>query len=205
MKRNKESGIMSLEASISLSMFLFFMFFLYSLFVVFEARNVMAHTLLATTNSLSIDAYETDKIHDAGENVIAMAEKVIGSVTPKGETENFVSKNEWYKRDSFSGTIHAVTPTDPSVGASHVSQDMYNVVRSRFIAYLGASDEAAADAILERYHIKGGMDGIDFTGTYIKGDDLYVTITYTIEYEINFFNLTDNTFTHTACSKLWRG
>lgn len=205
MKRNKESGIMSLEASISLTMFLFLMFFLYSLFVVFEARNVMAHTLLATTNSLSIDAYETDKIHDAGENVVSMAEKVIGSVSADGNTENFVSKEEWYKRDNYSGTIHAVTPKDPSVGASRVSQEMYDVVKARFIAYLGASDEASAEAILERYHIKGGLDGIDFTGTYISGDDLYVTITYSIEYEINAFNLGTNTFTHTACSKLWRG
>lgn len=205
MKRNRENGVMSLEASISLSMFLFLMFFLYSLFVVFEARNVMAHTLLATTNSLSIDAYETDKIHDAGENVISMAEMVIGSVTNDGNTENFVSKDEWYKRDNFSGTIYAVTPEDYSVGASNVSQNMHDVVKARFMAYLGASDETSADAILERYHIKGGIDGIDFTGTYISDDDLYVTITYTIEYEINAFDLGANTFTHTACSKLWRG
>lgn len=202
MKRNNESGVISLEASISLTLFLFFMFLLYSLFVVFEARNVMAHALLASTNSLAIDAYETDKIHDAGDNVFALVENILGA--GDGNTENFVSKEEWYKRDNFSGNIYAVTPTENPVGDSRVSQEMYDVVKARFIAYLGASDEDSAEAILNRYHIKGGLDGIDFSGTYISGKDLYVTITYTIEYEINMFNLGENTFTHTACSRIWR-
>lgn len=202
MKRNNESGVISLEASISLTLFLFFMFLLYSLFVVFEARNVMAHALLASTNSLAIDAYETDKIHDAGDNVFALVENILGA--GDGNTENFVSKEEWYKRDNFSGNIYAVTPTENPVGDSRVSQEMYDVVKARFIAYLGASDEDSAEAILNRYHIKGGLDGIDFSGTYISGKDLYVTITYTIEYEIDMFNLGENTFTHTACSRIWR-
>ena len=54
----REKGLLSLEACIAVTIFIFMMLFLYSFFVVFEVRNEMGHVTLATANSLSLDEYE---------------------------------------------------------------------------------------------------------------------------------------------------
>ena len=58
--KNKELGLLSLEASISLTIFIFLMLFMYSFFVVFEARNEMAHLVLSTANSMALDTYSSN-------------------------------------------------------------------------------------------------------------------------------------------------
>ena len=58
----REKGLLSLEACIAVTIFIFMMLFLYSFFVVFEVRNEMGHVTLATANSLSLDEYENDAL-----------------------------------------------------------------------------------------------------------------------------------------------
>lgn len=65
-KEKSEKGLLSLEASIVVTIFLFLMLFLYSFFIVFEARNEMAHVLLASTNSMALDPYGNEKLTNSG-------------------------------------------------------------------------------------------------------------------------------------------
>lgn len=57
-----EQGLLSLEASIVVTIFIFLVLFLQSFFVIFEARNEMAHVTLATCNSLALDVYENEQL-----------------------------------------------------------------------------------------------------------------------------------------------
>lgn len=219
MKRLKnQNGLLSLEASISLTMFIFLMLFLYSYFVVFEARNVMAQAALAATNSLSFDTYQTDKTHNDG-----LAEVIASNWKSNSP---FYTTSEWYEnKDSLStkwnGNIYAPGSSaianvnneetkdedfsDEYGNFAYVSSEFEDVIKTRFFAYLtGSSDTDEINKYLEKYHIVGGMNGISFADSRIVDGDLYIVVTYKLDYEFDVMDLLNITFTQSACSKLWK-
>lgn len=215
-ERSKESGLLSLEASIVLTIFIFFMLFLYSFFVFFEARNEMAHVLLSTCDSLSFDTYENGT--GSVDNISALFKGIYGAYADSNSV-GFTNSQQWTNVDNlnideskWNGTIAIDDGTGSGLSAE---QDDYgnstatsgvlgDVVRSRFIAYLAGGDEAMAEKILEKYHIKGGINGISFAGTCVKAGKLYLQITYEIEYEWNMFGLGSRTMQQSCCSKIWK-
>lgn len=188
-KYKSQRGSMSLEASIAVTMFIFFMLFLYSFFVVFEARNEMAHVLLATTNSMSLDPLQTEKL-DGTDDLSSIIYKVYSYISH--EDNGFIDDTNWANGD--------VKASDISLEAIWFK----HLIKERFVAYLAGGDEEEANAILERYHIEGGLDGLDFSGSYIDSGNLYISVKYTIEYEFNMFNLGKLDMEQSACSKLWK-
>lgn len=216
MKRVKsEKGLLSLEASICLTIFIFLMLYLYSFFVVFEARNEMAHVLLATNNSMTLDIYENDKMGNSGK-ISAILYEIYGNINPN--EDGFVSTEQWNQILSsdvdgvWNGTIYVeqthadsdVTEEDDYGKQAQISSVLTNVIKERFVAYLAGGDLGEANRILEKYHIVGGIDGLDFSGTHIKSGKLYLSIRYTIEYEFNMFGLGELEMEQSCCSKLWK-
>lgn len=190
-KNNKnEQGLLSLEACIAVTIFIFMMLFLYSFFVVFEVRNEMGHVTLATANSLSFDNYENSTLGASG-TVGQIFYNVYGHAT--NSQNNFTDFRRWYDNS---------TATDAD-GNISLSADFADAVKTRFIAYITSGDTDKADEILERYHVIDGVDGLDFSGSYISDGKLFLSVKYEIEYEFNVFNFGNNKFEHTACSKLW--
>lgn len=212
MKKKMEKGLLSLEASITLTIFIFLMLFLYSYFVVFEARNEIAHALLASTNSIAFDAFENEKFQMSGD----VSQLFTSLYNKKIQRTDYSSDSLWHKPtkegagDNWSGDIYSpgttshdsqIQETGDKLQTVAYSSDMTNVVRSRFLAYLGGSEPA--EAVLERFHIKGGADGLDFSGTYFSGGKLYVNVVYELDYEYNVFDLLGISFSQSCCSKLW--
>lgn len=192
----KEKGILSLEACITVTIFLFMMLFMYSFFAIYEVRNIMAHTVLSTANSLSLDAHANDTINNT-ETFAGTLSQIFGSVT--NDANLFVDARKWYNNP---------TQTDAD-GNEVISATLEDAIRQRFIAYLsgdqaGIEGKAAADKVLKKYHVKDGIDGLDFSGSYISDDNLYVKVRYTVEYEFNAFNLGLIEFEQSACSKIWK-
>lgn len=186
----EEKGLLSLEASIALTVFIFLMLFMYSFFVVFEARNAMGHAVLSTANSLSLDVYDT-KLFKDGDASTQIVRDVFRGVYGSAGRENsvFVSRDDWY-----------------TVGADgELSGSFEDTVRTRFLAYLGGGDIEHASEVLEGYHIQNGAGGLDFSNSRTDGKNLYVSVQYTIEYEfqIPLFSLDALKMEQKACSKLW--
>lgn len=210
-KIKKENGLLSLEASIVVTIFLFLMLFLYSFFVVFEARNQMAHALLATTNSLSLDAYENEKMGNSNN----LTELLFGIYKiANSNDDGFVSYELWHRVEKkdvdgiWNETIYIPNSgqeivADEFGSIAAVSSTLESVIKERFIAYLGGGSEEKTNQILERYHIVGGINGVDFTGSYIESGKLYIKITYTLEYEFDFGGLGTIQMEQSACSKIW--
>ena len=176
MFRKKEAGLLSLEASISLTIFIFLMLYLYSFFVFFEARNAMAHTLLATAQSLSLDTYEKEKTFD-DKNIVSLIKQ-----------------------------LYYVSVSDDSafVSASKLTGDnVESEVKARFVAYLANGDVAKANRILNRYNIEGGLDGLDFSESSYEGDKLKIVLKYKLEYEFQVFNIDGHEMKQSVCSKTW--
>lgn len=190
-KIKNEKGLLSLEACIAVTIFIFLMLFLYSFFVVFEVRNEMGHVTLATANSMALDAYENDTLGES-DTIGQIFYNVYGQAT--NSQNDFTDFRKWYD-DS--------TVTDEN-GNVTLSAEFAGVVKARFIAYLTSGDADKAEEILKRYHVVNGVDGLDFSGSHISDGKLYLSVKYEIEYEFNVFNLGSNKFEHKACSKLWK-
>lgn len=186
-----EQGLLSLEACITVTLFIFMMLFLYSFFVVFEVRNEMGHVTLSTANSLAFDAYENSVLGDA-DTVGKIFYNLYGQLT-NGQND-FTDYRTWYDNS---------TETDEN-GVTKLTEEFKDVIETRFIAYLTSGNPDKADEILKRYHVIGGVNGLDFSGSYVSGDKLYLSVKYEIEYEFKVFNLGNNKFEHKVCSKLWK-
>lgn len=189
--RKSEQGLLSLEASIAVTIFMFLMLFMYSFFVVFEVRNEMGHVLLATANSMAFDGYESNSLNGK-DTVFSIFYGLYGDAT--NGNNDFTDHRKWYENSSV---------TD-AYGNTTLSADFADVIKTRFIAYLAAGDDAKAEEILQRYHVVNGMNGLDFSGSYVDEGKLYLSVKYEIEYEFNVFNLGDTKFEHKVCSKIWK-
>lgn len=189
-KCRDERGLLSLEACIAVTIFIFLMLFMYSFFVVFEARNAIGHAVLATADSLSLDAYSTSRLGD-GDTVAKIFSALYGS---SGNTNEFTDSRPWY---------NSSTTTDEH-GNTQLSGDFSDAIRTRFLAYLGGGDSKRAEEVLQRYHIQNGADGLDFSQSYAGSKDLYLCVEYSIEYEFQVFNLKVLKMQQRACSKIWK-
>lgn len=189
--KENEQGLLSLEACIAVTIFIFMMLFLYSFFVVFEVRNELGHVILSTANGLAFDAYENDTLGES-DTIGQIFYNVYGQNT--NSQNDFTDYRKWYDNSS-------VTDDDGNVT---LSADFVDVIKTRFIAYLTSGSPDKAEDILKRYHVINGVDGLDFSGSYVSDGKLYLSVKYEIEYEFKVFNLGNSRFEHKACSKLWK-
>lgn len=184
---DRECGLLTLEACIAVVIFIFLMLFMYSFFILFEARNMMAHATLSAADSVALDAYEscneTDRDTLAG-LLSALYNERIPDESPFTDAQN------WYA-DATREEENLRTGLEREV------------VKERFLAYLGGGDSARADDILKRLHIRKGSQGLDFSETHASGGKLYVSVRYTIDLEYNIFAPDGLEIEHTACSKIW--
>ena len=72
----------------------------------------------------------------------------------------------------------------------------------RRISQGGKVDEL--DKVLKRYHIKDGKNGLDFSQSYISNSNIYIVVTYTMEYEFKAFGFESVELTQSCCSRLWK-
>ncbi len=240
MKSSKsEKAVLSLEASIVVSIFIFLMLFIYSFFIVFEARNELAHVLLSCCNSLSLDKYEIEATNAAGSGSNAVSNGFFYILYGQTGTldSDFVSHLTWYKSRNFfndgrstgdfDGTIYA--SEEARAEADRKTQEKYDkngltnlesrdingeynsaystllneTIENRFVAYLSGGDREQAEKILKRMHVVNGIEGLDFSRSYIKSGKLYIVLRYNLEYEFNAFGLGQLAIEQKVCSKLW--
>lgn len=227
MKHRKERGALALEACVAVTLFMFLMLFLYSLFIIFEARNQLAHVVLSTADSLALDTYEIDKLENSG----TLADFFSSLYnTHFRDDSGFTSGSVWNKIAAGSDTNQ--TPTDGSAendedvyvgwdksiyvpgstsGSSQgkISSELEKAIKERFVAYLADGDEEKADELLKkRYHVHDGLNGISFAESHIKSGKIYVVIHYKLDLEYSGVLIGSSgenfiEFEQSACSKLW--
>lgn len=187
MKDSKQQGAITLEACVSVLSFMVLMLLLSSLFVLFMAQNVTAHTVLQTSESLSLDVYaieslmkEEGKIGSVGENLGQFITKLFGS---SSDNPYFVTNDRWYTE-----------------GATQLE----STIKTRFVGYLTNGDETEADEMLTRMNVVDGLDGLDFSKSYVSNDTLYIVLDYNLEYDFNIWGLGTIEVEQKACSRLWK-
>lgn len=186
-KVKTERGVITLEACVTVLSFLILMLLLSSLFVMFMAQNVTSHAILQTSQSLSMDAYSIEKLTVDSSAVGSVGDYLGQFVTSLfGSSEknpSFTSDDKWYDG-----------------GQEKVAE----AIKTRFVGYISGGDEEKANQLLERMNIVDGLDGIDFSKSYVENDTLYITIKYYLEYDFNIWNVGSVEVEQTTCSKLWK-
>ena len=187
MKENKQCGAITLEACVSVLTFILLALMLSSLFVMFMAQNTTAHTVLQASESLSVDVYriealmkEEGKIGSIGDNLGQLITKLFGSAD---DNPAFVTDTRWYTDDD----------------------KIEEAVKTRFIGYLiGENDTTKADEYLKQLNIVNGLNGLDFSESYVSDDTLYIVLKYKMQYDFNIFDLGEVEVEQRTCSKLWK-
>ncbi|MCQ2534500.1 MAG: hypothetical protein MJ172_08045 [Clostridia bacterium] len=190
------SGLITLEACITVIMFLFVMLFLCGLYVVYMAQSKVADTALKTVQSLSFETYYINKLH------------LSGNLTENGSIQSSIG---YLVSRIFTGKDSA-HPDSFSYSQQYFSDNLWwkgsqtsigEVVKKRFIGYLSGGDENLANKILKGLNIDNGIDGLDFSQSYVEGEELHIVINYTIEYPFDIADLGKRQTTETVCSRLW--
>lgn len=187
----KEHGFVTLEALITVLFFMVIMFLFYGLFLMYMAQNATAHAILQTSQSLSVDNYAANQLGD-------------GTGFPDGIEDLMVK--------FFKSLNIGLIPQDDDYFVSNTemktSIDGNNVpemVKKRFVAYLAGGDEAKADSMLKSMNVEKGLEGLDFSKSEIV-DSKYIKVVlkYQLNYEFQIAELGKVDVKQESLSKLWK-
>lgn len=152
-----EKGLLTLEAAMVLPIFVFFLLFLYGLMMMFSGQEMIAHAMFQSSESLAFDSYATDKFstgsYESAETLIkGMYESFLTNKDSK-----YSSSTKWYEN----------------------KEETKKVSKERFLGYFCGGDKEWSSSFLSITGVKGGLDGIDFSGTYIDSNrDLHLKAKY---------------------------
>ena len=154
------------------------------------AQNITSHVVLQATQSLATEVYSIDKLllessadaTNVGDFLGDLIRDLSNVDTDAREDKtNFNFEAKWYEQD-----------------------DVSEAVKSRFVGYLNGGNEEEASSFLKNLNIVNGLDGLDFSGSYVENDTLYVNLKYEMEYDFQPANMENIKVEQTACSKLWK-
>lgn len=197
MNLKNEKGVISLEACIVVPIFIFLLLFVYGFIVMFMGQQMLSHSLLQSTESLSLDSYAIEKFHGGDQSggiksaqsvVIGVYEDLV-SGRSIGDDDNFSSSVKWYEAAN--------------------ADEKETVIKNRFLGYLTGSGEstsedlAIADSMLKMVGVKDGFSGIDFSECAVNDGVLTMKIKYKQEFVFDFNGLAAFDREMTATSKMW--
>lgn len=195
MKRKSQNGAIAIEASIALTLFIFFMLALYSFITVFEAQGKVSSALFRCMQSLSLDSLMIEKNYvnftDPDNDSIL---KLLTSYGLKNSIQNkmYVSDN----KDAFAESNAKDNP------------ELASLVKDRFTAYLTSEGTVdAADNLLNMLNVDGGLDGLDFSESKIDSNGI---LTINVKYKVNYIfdvptvNIEPMEFNQGSAIKLWK-
>ena len=150
----KEKAALTVEASLTLTLFMFFVLFLLSFNRVYSAQNTVSHATLQAADAISSESMlRADATEENIEKLLAVSNHIYaGESIPKSALEKLTNAN------------------------------IVEVARNNFISAI-AESESKADSVLKKYGVKDGINGIDFSGCSYNGDtgETVVYVKYNVE------------------------
>ncbi len=183
--KKRQEGILTVEAAISLTIYLFAMMFLVNVGQVYRAQNYMAHGLMQTGQMLAFSSYEygkdttISKLCDGFMSLVSHLFSLVGgSILDDSILDESNIKQAWkYGR--------------------------YTEAAKTAFGYCAGEDTAATNKYLKQYGISGSIDSIDFSKTCRKGRDLCIQAEYTVKLPFAFFNISEIKMHQQIVCGLW--
>ena len=175
MNRNSK-GYLTVEATITLTVFLFFMLFIMNFAQIYQVQNYVNHGLLQTGKMLAFNSLEYDR-----ENILESAIQLIQDLGVLGE-----------KRDS-----------SYEIEQLWKKEDYGEAVKKGFSYCASVSPDVTYDALV-KYGVMEGVDSLDFSGTTVEDDKLIINVSYEIHLPYVVFNIERITLHQRVVCGLWK-
>ena len=173
MKKN-ERGVLSVEASIVLCMLTLFVLFLFNFVLVYRAENMVSHATLQSADAVALESYLRETTFETDEErVLFWANRINGST--EIPEESFESLR---------------------------SVDLPTLAKEKFLLAID-DDPKEADSKLKKLGVKDGIDGIDFSESYVEltTNDVIVKASYTVNMKFPVFGASELKVTKAAKAK----
>ncbi len=176
MKKNKNTeGYLTVEATLSLTIFLFFMMFLTNYGQIYMAQNYVTHGLLQTGKMLAMSSYEYEQDTTFAGAVTDILKFLFGK---ERDTAEESVKMQWkYGSDTDKRSIVEMT-----------------------LPYGAATNPSAYADILKRY----GINNVVMESAEIVGDDLVIKAKYEVKLVFDFFGYEKVEMRQQVRSGLWK-
>jgi hypothetical protein len=183
--------MITVEACVSVTLFMLLMFIVQGIFMMFMAHGMVAHVTMQTAESLAMDAWQVSKLQLNGASGASVGKLISDRLLEAmGQTEennpNFVSGTEWWKE----------------------SVALENAVSLRFLGYFTGGDDDKAAKYIKAVKIDNPasdwLSAFDFSESKVVNGDLYVTVKYKLNYMFKIWGLENGVdVKQTAVSHLW--
>lgn len=171
---DSKKGSLTIEASISLTAFIFIVVMVISFIIVYKAQGIVSHATLQASQSLAIESYYRETMSDT--DIVKMI--------------SFVEAI---------GLINEQSHGYDSLGESN----LYAAVKEAFV-YAIAENEKAADKALKNAGIENGLSGIDFTYSSVSNSNIIVNARYKVNLPFSFFGKKTVTLSKSAKTKSFK-
>lgn len=163
----KQEGTLTIEATISLTIYLFAMMFLVNVGHVYRAQNYMVHGLMQTGQMLAFSSYEYGLDNENRSNItlddlVDAGKRLFGLLN--GSTGAHDIKKAW-------------------------RGEQYPQAAKLAFGYCAGENVSKTNQYLEKYGISGGVDSIDFAKTCCDDGNLCLRVQYTVDLPFAFFNI----------------
>ncbi|MBQ2943216.1 MAG: hypothetical protein IJD93_00755 [Ruminococcus sp.] len=173
--KDKQKGILTIEASIVLCFCTLIVLFLLSFARIYTAQSIVSHAVLQASDAVALESYLRESSFQGGEaNIVEIVNRFDGETTP-------------VSADSFKSLRTA---------------DVQKIAKEKFV-YAISKSEAEADQKLKNVGVKDGLAGVNFGASRIDlgNDDVVVHANYTIELQFPVFGWQEISVTKAAKSK----
>lgn len=175
-----EQGVISLEACIVVPIFIFLVMFFYGLIVMGLGQRMVAHALLQSAQSLSLDSFATEK--DMGYDNLENGNQLVGALYSgflSMDKEQFSSRKKWYRPGNA---------------------NLEKTVENRFYGFLSGGKKAEAADTLKTI----GISDVKFSDSSVDGDGiLTINMKYKQDFIYNFQGLLAFDREITVKVKMW--
>ena len=163
-------GYLTVEATLSLTIFLFFMMFIMNMGQIYQTQNFVTHGIMQTGKNLAFNSYSYEQV-----SVVAELSYLVQALSLEGTGENVSVGHRWKDKNY-----------------KEVAKETYACIFEDL------------DNELKKMQIKKGIEGIDFSGTTVKDNNLILNVTYDIELPFAFFNFNKVTMHQKVVCGLWK-
>lgn len=174
--QRKSSGYLTVEATISLSVFLFFMMFIMNFAQIYQVQNYVNHGLLESGKMLAFNSFEYDK-----KTVIDELYHIVQRLGILGEKHQSMEELErlW-------------------------TSGQYGSAVSKAFGYYASDGTGITNENLKLLGVKEGISGLNFEGTTVTDDNLIINVAYEVDLPYKFFTFDKITLHQRVVCGLWK-
>ncbi len=172
--KKREQGVLTVEATLALSVFIMLVLFLYNFAGVYRAQSAVSHAAIEAADAVALESYLREVAFESDpQEVVYLASKLGGSAS-----------------------------LDAQALESLRSADMPKLAKQKFTAAVG-KDETEADTKLKNLGVKDGLAGINFSQCHadLDGDNIIVFAEYDIQMQFPVFGFREIHVTKAAKAK----